>query len=1111
LTPVGDTARDGAQTVTVSASLAGWKSASVPLVVQDNEDGLFSFSQNTVQYTLGVGFTILTVTRTDATSETSVGYKSVNGTLMGGTHYQAVTGTLHFAVGETEKTVIVPILKGAIGAFSVVLENPSTYAGLNRNAQVAIQFDVEMSKQTVAAGFRGANSVYAADVDGDGDLDILGAANSDYDICWWENAAGNGTLWTKHTVDANFLGVYSVYAADMDGDGDIDIVGGSFGIGDICWWENTAGNGTVWTNHTVVTGFCGNGVILGNVSSVYVADMDGDGDLDILGASCMGNAVCWWENTAGNGTVWTERTVDTDFTDGFGVYAADMDGDGDLDILGTGGSTDGGNVCWWENTAGNGTVWTKHTVDTALTDGRSVYAADMDGDGDLDILRAGGRGLVGLVCWYENTAGNGTIWTNHIVDVGSGTSVYAADVDGDGDLDILGAKDYDDDICWWENTAGNGTVWTKHTVDADFNTPYSVYAADMDGDGDLDILGAAYIGNEICWWKNINNPPCRLYAPDRLPEGATGTVWFCLPQPALSATNLTVTASHPDRLPVLQTVPIAAGQQVISFNVATVDDSLLNGSPDVQLSLVCGETTGMATITVLDNETATLTVELPASVAENSGVLANAGTVRVARAVDADVTVQLTSSNTTELTVPAKVIIPAGATSATFNLTVIDDGLPDGEVPVSVTASLDGWGSGSAATAVRGVPYYVGLAWSKIASPQHQNTPLPVTLTAQDQYGNALASFNNPVALDAISVSALPSQNSIGTGTVPWNYPMSSAYHDARTQVIYLQNEIGGAGTITSLALQVTKLPGQTLNNWTIRMRHTSLNEYPSSPVWESTWTTVFRANTAITAPGWVVFTFTTPFLYNGINNLMVDFIHDNMGYTTDGNCSASTMGTYRSLFFRTDSSYGDPSGWPTTKNPTRNRAKNIPNILLAFTGKTSTLPLTPSTVTGFVNGVWSGTLTLGGTASAVKIIAVEDNNRWESNGFDVSEWSSISDFSRWLSNHGLVGDAAALFRQDRNGDGLPNGVEYAFGANWQPGEALQQIRFVNGRPVFEIPEQDAATLPYVGLRVLGSTDLIDWTLPVIQIEGAAAGTVWYQLDGPPTKKAFFKLEAVLK
>ena len=134
-------------------------------------------------------------------------------------------------------------------------------------------------------------------------------------------------------------------------------------------------------------------------------------------------------------------------------------------------------------------------------------------------------------------------------------------------------------------------------------------------------------------------------------------------------------------------------------------------------------------------------------------------------------------------------------------------------------------------------------------------------------------------------------------------------------------------------------------------------------------------------------------------------------------------------------------------------------------------------------------------------------------NDFEATaEYSpSPGSFNQWLADLALVGDPAAQFRQDRNGDGMPNGVEYAFGANWQPGKALQQIRVVNGRSVFELPEQDASTLPYVDLRILGSTNLIDWTLPISQVAGAAPGSVWYQLDGPPTKKAFFKLEAMIK
>jgi hypothetical protein len=78
----------------------------------------------------------------------------------------------------------------------------------------------------------------------------------------------------------------------------------------------------------------------------------------------------------------------------------------------------------------------------------------------------------------------------------------------------------------------------------------------------------------------------------------------------------------------------------------------------------------------------------------------------------------------------------------------------------------------------------------------------------------------------------------------------------------------------------------------------------------------------------------------------------------------------------------------------------------------------------------------------------------------------------------------------------------------------LLKIRSVNGRTVLEIPVQDAATLPYVNLRVLGSTDLVHWSLVVIpaaDTTGMPANRLWYLPVGPSLQQAFFKLEAELK
>jgi hypothetical protein len=93
-------------------------------------------------------------------------------------------------------------------------------------------------------------------MDGDGDLDVLGAAFYADDITWWENDGGS---WTEHTVDGSFNGAVSVYSADVDGDGDSDVLGAGLTEDAVTWWENDdvagpgTGDGGSWTEHTATS------------------------------------------------------------------------------------------------------------------------------------------------------------------------------------------------------------------------------------------------------------------------------------------------------------------------------------------------------------------------------------------------------------------------------------------------------------------------------------------------------------------------------------------------------------------------------------------------------------------------------------------------------------------------------------------------------------------------------------------------------------------------------------------------------------------------------------------------------------------------------------------
>jgi len=98
----------------------------------------------------------------------------------------------------------------------------------------------------------GTGSIYATDLDGDSDLDILAASLEDNQIIWFRNDGGNPVSWTKIIIGSNVGSAHSVYAADFDLDGDLDIVGAAYyGNPGIAWWRNDGENPVLWTKFTV--------------------------------------------------------------------------------------------------------------------------------------------------------------------------------------------------------------------------------------------------------------------------------------------------------------------------------------------------------------------------------------------------------------------------------------------------------------------------------------------------------------------------------------------------------------------------------------------------------------------------------------------------------------------------------------------------------------------------------------------------------------------------------------------------------------------------------------------------------------------------------------------
>tara|TARA_R110002020_G_scaffold12205_6_gene45085 strand:+ start:2479 stop:3156 length:678 start_codon:yes stop_codon:yes gene_type:complete len=135
-------------------------------------------------------------------------------------------------------------------------------------------------------------------------------------------------------------------------------------------------------------------------NGIFLADVDGDNDMDVFSASPYINEVAWFENLDGQGTFGSKNIITNTLSKPFAVYVEDLDDDGDNDVLATSVDAFGGEVVWFENLDGLGTFSSKKSIDSNLVFPRDIYAADIDNDGDMDVLIADQNS--NTIAWYEN-------------------------------------------------------------------------------------------------------------------------------------------------------------------------------------------------------------------------------------------------------------------------------------------------------------------------------------------------------------------------------------------------------------------------------------------------------------------------------------------------------------------------------------------------------------------------------------------------------------------------------------------------------------------------------------------------------------------------------------
>ncbi|MFH0878383.1 MAG: FG-GAP-like repeat-containing protein, partial [Lentisphaerota bacterium] len=539
-----DSEAEGAQRVILTASVEGFEPASCELRVLDNELHHFAWGPIPAEQYRGIAFPVRIMAQAidGITIPTFTGIAQLEGAGEQGPASLTPTQTGPFVAGVWDGGMTVLALnrqmrltarhsggvEGQSGVFDVtgpicgitpgallntrVIPDETVTRNLNiantGNGTLHFQCAVILSNtfpsfavgKTVTAGIHAMRAIDGADLDGDGDLDLAGAAVNTDRVLWFENVDGRGGAWTEHLLDPSFNEGVSIQCADLDRDGDQDVVAAAR-YGDlVAWWENTDGHGGAWTRHLVDGAF-------NDAFSIRVADIDGDGDPDVLGSSYDDHVMVWWENTDGGGLAWTKHILDSTLYGSYSLCAADMDLDGDQDVLATasGGSS---YVALWKNQDGHGQSWSKTIIAYPYAPSM-VKTAFIDSNAYPDVIMTCNYSG-GYVQWIQNP-GTGTYWSTYTINyLQGGYSVDAADLDGDGDQDVLATGYNTGTISWFENRGGFYSYWSPRTVASNVLGTACVRALDVDGNGTADIAGSGDSSQLVGWWRNdMNTTWCR--------------------------------------------------------------------------------------------------------------------------------------------------------------------------------------------------------------------------------------------------------------------------------------------------------------------------------------------------------------------------------------------------------------------------------------------------------------------------------------------------------------------------------------------------------------------------------------------------------------------------
>jgi hypothetical protein len=309
-----------------------------------------------------------------------------------------------------------------------------------------------------------------ADVDGDGRLDVVSSCEGSERTVFvhWaprdEKLLLDADAWRTEAIGATVQQQQWMFALPIPvaGRKGVDLIVGSKGSGASVSWLEAPADGrelAAWKLHPLYQA--------GWIMSLVPHDVDGDGDDDVVVSDRKGKnrGILWIENpgATGDSPPWPIHRLGGSGKEVMFLDLADLDGDGRKDIVC---ATRNGQIVFLRRTGDSAAEWEEHLIENPLgiAGGKSIRAADLDGDGRMDLIHTaelgGSRERPGVVWMSYRESPTDSIWDVHDISGREGNKfdlVQTLDLDADGDLDVIACEERDNlGLFWYENPTGAG-------------------------------------------------------------------------------------------------------------------------------------------------------------------------------------------------------------------------------------------------------------------------------------------------------------------------------------------------------------------------------------------------------------------------------------------------------------------------------------------------------------------------------------------------------------------------------------------------------------------------------------------------------------------------------